>query len=436
MSLGLLSELLSRVTVIGRNLDAARKESEKSLLILCQEILDSRGEATGLAHSHEVLQRFSYLDDTQKCDFFKSLFKEFGADKDALEIAVKAWQESPDETTARALHFTCEPISQNLLRRLNQAPNATLALVNMRADLIKYTADAPELKSLDSDFSHLFSSWFNRGFLELKHIDWETPAAILEKIIAYEAVHEIASWDSLRQRVASSDRRLYGYFHPALGIEPLIFVEVALTDQTPGDISSILAGDRQQIPAEQANTAVFYSISNCQKGLKGISFGNFLIKQVVENLRHEFPNLATFVTLSPVPGFRQWAKTQSSADISTLSDSQIQLVTALEQAEDREALLALTIDNKELLKLIAQYLVISRSPLGGASDPVSRFHLGNGARLENIHLQGDNSENGLRNAWGCMVNYQYTVKDIEENHESYINNNVIIASSKVMGLLK
>ena len=436
MSIGLLSELLSRVAVIGRNLDAARKQPEKSLLTLCQEILDSRGEATGLAHCQEVLQRYSTLSDNQKIEFFVSLLNEFGADKQALAKAVKAWQEKPDEITARALHFIGEPVSQNLLRRINQVPKATLALVNMRADLLKYTADSPELKSLDCDFSHLFSSWFNRGFLELKHIDWETPAAILEKIIAYEAVHEIGSWDSLRQRVASCDRRLYGYFHPALGIEPLIFVEVALTDHTPRDIKSILANDRTQLPAEQANTAVFYSISNCQKGLKGISFGNFLIKQVVENLRHEFPNLDTFVTLSPVPGFRKWAKKQSTAENSTLSDAQINLVEDLEQAEDTQALLALTHHNKQLIKLIAQYLVVSRSAKGGASDPVSRFHLGNGARLENIHLQGDNSDNGLNNAWGCMVNYQYKVKDIEKNHEAYINNDVIIASNKVMGLLK
>ena len=436
MSIGLLSDLLSRVAVIGRNLNAARKQPEIPLLTLCQEILDSRGEATGLAHSQEVLQRYFSLSDKQKSDFFLSLLNEFGADQDALGKAVQAWLDDPNETTARALHFIGEPVSQNLLRRMNQAPNATLALVNMRADLLKYTADSPELKSLDSDFSHLFNSWFNRGFLELKHIDWETPASILEKIIAYEAVHEIGSWDSLRQRVASSDRMLYGYFHPALGIEPLIFVEVALTDHTPGDIKSILANDREQIPAEQANTAVFYSISNCQKGLKGISFGNFLIKQVVENLRHEFPNLDNFVTLSPVPGFRRWAIKQSKAENSTLSDAQFKLVDALEQAEDTQALLALTNDNKALLKLIAHYLVVSRSARGGASDPVSRFHLGNGARLENIHLQGDNSENGLKNSWGCMVNYQYQVKDIEKNHEAYINNDVIIASSKVMGLLK
>jgi len=436
MSRGLLSDLLSRVAVIGRNLDAVRKQPEKSLLRHCQLILNSRGEATGLAHSQEVLLRYSGLNDHLKSDFFKSLLNEFGADKDDLEQAVQAWQENPDETTARALHFVCEPVSQNLLRRMNQVPNATLALVNMRADLLKYTADSPELKSLDSDFSHLFSSWFNRGFLQLKHIDWETPAAILEKIIAYEAVHEIGSWDSLRQRVASSDRRLYGYFHPALGIEPLIFVEVALTDHTPGDITSILANDRQQIPAEQANTAVFYSISNCQKGLKGISFGNFLIKQVVENLRHEFPNLDTFVTLSPVPGFRRWATQHSTAKTSALSDAQIKLVKELEQAADKEALLALTQNNNQLLKLIAHYLVVSRSAKGGACDSVSRFHLGNGARLEDIHLQADNSENGLNNAWGCMVNYQYKVKDIEKNHEAYINNDVIITSNKVMGLLK
>ena len=433
---GFLGDLLTTVTDIGRNLDAVIKQQEKPLLEQCTALLSKQGEATGLAQAQQALRHYAQLSREEKCTFFYHLLENFGVDKAALDIAITDWQTNKTESSARTLHFACEPMSQNLLRRLNQAPNGTLALVNMRADLIGLIPKNPALKALDNDFSHLFGSWFNRGFLKLELMDWSTPAEVLEKVIAYEAVHEITSWEDLRQRAAAPDRRLYGYFHPALGTEPLIFVEVALTDHIPGAISPILAKQREHLPPEEATTAVFYSISNCQKGLKGISFGNFLIKQVVESLRHEFPNLETFITLSPVPGFRRWAKQQLEKPDAVTTAQQVELIKELESAPDREALWKLTKDNKALKHLAATYLLSARSPRGGATDPVSRFHLGNGARLEDIHLHGDTSENGMNNAWGFMVNYQYQIKSIEKNHEAYINNDEIIASPKVMSLLK
>ena len=223
--------------------------------------------------------------------------------------AIEAWRAQPTGDGASDLHFASEPRRQELFRRLNRAPGGTGELVALRADLLDVKDGHNDLAALDRDVVHLLSSWFNRGFLVLRKIDWSTPAIVLEKIIRYEAVHEIRDWDDLRRRIDPVDRRCYGFFHPALVDEPLIFVEVALTEQIPGAIAPLLAEDRQPVPIERARTAVFYSISNCQRGLGGISFGNFLIKQVVEELRRELPKLENFVTLSPVPGFMQWLKT-------------------------------------------------------------------------------------------------------------------------------
>lgn len=432
----LLNDLLSRVTDIGKRLDLSSKVEKESIVQQCERLMGLKGEATGLAHAQEILDRYKQLELEDKQSFFMELLNQFGMSGDELEKAIENWQQNQDQSSARRLHFASEPRSQNLLRRLNQAPGATLALVEMRSDLLKTLAENPVLKELDKDFSHLFASWFNKGFLQLQRIDWATSAEVLEKVIAYEAVHEINGWDELRQRVASADRRLYGYFHPALGTEPLIFVEVALTDQVPSAIEPILAKDRPALPPEKATTAVFYSISNCQRGLKGISFGNFLIKQVVETLRQEFENLETFITLSPIPGFRNWAFRQSDDPDTILNDRDLDLIDDLSVAETDGTIAAFAEDKSSLLELAAKYLVNARAPIGGAIDPVARFHLGNGARLENIHLLGDVSANGINNSWGCMVNYQYHVKDIEKNHEAYVNNDDVIVSQNVSRLVK
>ncbi|PWQ94807.1 MCD, Malonyl-CoA decarboxylase MCD [Leucothrix arctica] len=433
---GLLSDLLTRVTDIGRSLDSVIKQREKPLLEQCEGLLDKNGEAASLAKAQQLLKHYDELNDEEKGVFFLEILANFGTDNAALEKAINNWKSDSSEANARVLHFASEPRSQILLRRINQAPNGTLALVKMRADLLRFTRTHPELKILDQDFAHLFLSWFNRGFLKLQTMDWGTPANILEKVIAYEAVHEISNWSALRQRVADPDRRLYSYFHPALGIEPLIFVQVALTDHVPGAIAPILEKQREPLDPEKATTAVFYSISNCQTGLKGISFGNFLIKQVVENLREEFPKLETFITLSPVPGLRRWALQQLEKPDAVTTAEHLELIRDLERARLEGTLTSLLENNKAFKNLVATYLVSARSPRGGATDPVSRFHLGNGARLEDIHLQGDVSENGLNNSWGCMVNYQYRISDIEKNHETYVNADKIITSSAVKSLLK
>ena len=298
------------------------------------------------------------------------------------------------------------------------------------------------MAALDGDLQHLLHSWFNRGFLVLRRIDWQTPAAILEKIIAYEAVHEIKGWDDLRRRLDPIDRRCFGFFHPALVDEPLIFVEVALMRDIPSAIGPVLEARHHTGANESApSTAVFYSISNCQEGLKGISFGNFLLKQVVEELVKEMPSLKTFVTLSPVPRFARWLdrrladgnrspiSAEDRAAVSILRDPRWVEVAGGGRAEG-EAL------KPALLALAADYFLNARSSDGRPVDPVARFHLGNGARLERINWLADTSEKGLRNAHGLMVNYRYKPAEIEKNHEAYAQDGLVAASKAVKALLR
>jgi malonyl-CoA decarboxylase len=305
--------------------------------------------------------------------------------------------------------------------------------VAMRADLLTLMKGNKDLAALDRDVVHLLSSWFNRGFLVLRRIDWSTPANILEQIIRYEAVHEIRDWNDLRRRIDPIDRRCYAFFHPALVDEPLIFVEVALTESIPGAIAPLLAEDRELVPVERARTAVFYSISNTQRGLGGISFGNFLIKQVVEELRRELPRLENFVTLSPVPGFMHWVKHSHYLPLSEEERPMLQSLDRADWIEDAELADKL---HPVVEHLAAYYFVKARTPRGRLIDSVARFHLGNGARLERINWLGDTSPKGLRESAGIMVNYLYRLEDIEKNHEAYANEGTVAASSAVKKLLK
>ncbi|MCP5037311.1 MAG: malonyl-CoA decarboxylase, partial [Rhodobacteraceae bacterium] len=300
-----LSDILQRVARAGRARLALGNAVETDLIKLCEDLIGDLSEASGLTTALQVLDRFEAYSPEEKLAFFQDIADRFGVDDLVLEQAISNWAPG-DDAAARKLHFAAEPKSQELIRRLNRVPGATARLVKMRAALLLHQKNTPGLKGLDEDFQHLFSSWFNRGFLEIRRIDWSTSAEILEKIITYEAVHEISGWDDLRQRVAADDRRLFAFFHPAMPKDPLIFVEVALMDETPGAITPIINARDTELDPNEATTAVFYSISNCQKGLRGISFGNFLIKQVVAELQNELPGLVTFVTLSPVPGLGMW----------------------------------------------------------------------------------------------------------------------------------
>ena len=313
MANAFFSDLLSTISERGRTLlrrgePSVARQDASELLELCKALLSGRGEASGTAMARDVLDRYHDLDAAGRLTFFETLARDFGPDREKLSQAIESWRSQPNDSDASDLHFASEPQRQELIRRLNRAPGGTSDLVAMRADLLALMKGNKDLAALDRDVVHLLSSWFNRGFLVLRRIDWSTPANILEQIIRYEAVHEIRDWNDLRRRIDPVDRRCYAFFHPQLNDEPLIFVEVALTETIPTAIAPLLAAERQLVPIERARTAVFYSISNTQKGLGGISFGSFLIKQVVEELRRELPKLDTFITLSPVPGFMQWLK--------------------------------------------------------------------------------------------------------------------------------
>ncbi len=294
-----------------------------------------------------------------------------------------------------------------------------------------------DLEAVDADFVHLFSSWFNRGFLVLRRIDWSTPAIVLEKIIRYEAVHEINGWPDLRRRIDPPDRRCYAFFHPALVDEPLIFVEVALTPGIADAIGPVLAEERDPLPPGRATTAVFYSISNCQRGLGGVTFGHFLIKQVVEEISREMPRLSNFVTLSPAPGFADWLARERAADQSaTLSAEDRLRLAAVDRIDWWRDEATVEIIREPLLRAAAAYFLGARTPRGVPLDPVARFHLGNGARLEQLDFLADLSAKGLAQSHGLMVNYRYDLDDIEKNHEAYAANRTIVASNAVRRLAR
>jgi malonyl-CoA decarboxylase len=438
MNNAFFSDLLTSISERGRTLlrrggssDARQTASE--LIELCEALLSGRGEASGTAMAREVLDRYQHLDEAGRVTFFETLARHYGPDQSRLMQAIESWRAAPTEDGASDLHFASEPRRQELFRRLNRAPGATSELVAMRADLLNVKSGHKDLVALDRDVVHLLSSWFNRGFLVLRRIDWSTPAIILEKVIRYEAVHEIHDWNDLRRRIDPVDRRCYAFFHPALVDEPLIFVEVALTETIPGAIAPLLAEDRQPVPIERARTAVFYSISNCQRGLGGISFGNFLIKQVVEELRRELPKLENFVTLSPVPGFLQWMKSTPYLPVSEEERPLLKHLDDPDWVDDPELVAQL---RPVIEPLAAYYLLKAKTPKGRMIDSVARFHLGNGARLERIDWLGDVSAKGLRESAGLMVNYLYRLDDIEKNHEAYANQGEIAASSAVKKLLK
>ncbi|MTI43167.1 malonyl-CoA decarboxylase [Roseibium hamelinense] len=435
MNTSFFGELLNSITEQGRALLDVRigRKDDLPLLDLCEALLSGRGEASGVAIAEQVLDNYRTLSVEQKQGFFFALLENFGANLDAVRDAAKSLESEPDEpSNIRRLHAVTEPRRQELIRRLNLAPGGTRALVDMRADLLDLLSVHPDLRDVDRDFEHLFSSWFNRGFLVMKHIDWSTPASILEKIIRYEAVHEIDGWDDLRRRIGLEDRRLYAFFHPALVDDPLIFVEVALTRDIPAAIAPILAEERAEITASEATTAVFYSISNCQRGLRGISFGNFLIKQVVEELRRELPGLRTYVTLSPVPGFTKWFKTELALDDSVidrlLSQDAVETIRDGSWRGDDEAEKQL---QPLLTSLCAHYLTREKDRKGRTLDPVARFHIGNGARLERVNWLGDQSPNGMAQSYGLMVNYLYDLRYIEKNHETHAASGAVAASSSV-----
>jgi malonyl-CoA decarboxylase len=399
-------------------------EETQSIKSLCRMMMQSDGEYSSLLLAERILNAFEKLDDAARLDFFKLLLNDYDIDVDKVKDAVAQYEIEADAVNLRQLTSISEPGRQELLRRINLTPGGTRRLVRMREHLLTAMRDHPELKRIDIDFHHLFNSWFNRGFLVMEPLGWTTPAHILEKIIAYEAVHEIESWSELRRRLQPADRYCYGFFHPAMGDEPLVFVEVALTEHIPSNIGEILQQDREIEPPEQSSCAVFYSISNCHRGLAGVSFGNFLIKQVATDMKMRFPQLKTFSTISPAPGFRKWLLAEAPQQ-----ESLAQLLTEFGTDANAEM-------RARLGKVAAHYFLHEKNSRGEPLDPVARFHLKNGALLERINVLGNPSTAGMEGSLGTMVNYVYDLSRVEENHEDYVKNNKVICSSLVRKLAR
>ncbi len=394
---------------------------------LCQLMMESDGEYSSMLISDRLLTAFEKLDHDGLIKFFQLLNTDYDLDPEVLGAVVKEYSEDPSAKILRKLTTAAESRRQELFRRLNLAPGGTRRLVKMREELLGLTRDYPELSKANIDFRHLFNSWFNRGFLTMVPVDWTTPAHILEKIIAYEAVHEIGNWSELRSRLEPEDRHCFAFFHPAMEDEPLVFVEVALTEKIPQKIEEILGAERDKIEAEGADTATFYSISNCHSGLAGVSFGNFLIKQVATSLKQKFPQLKKFATISPVPGFKGWLLQQA--------DQHPEISSLLEGfGQDSEDSAAAHNDNL-IAGLAAQYFLEQKTSRNEPIDPVARFHLKNGASLERLNLAADLSPKGLEQSLGLMVNYVYDLSKVEENHENYMTHHKVICSNQIKKLL-
>ena len=377
-------------------------------------VMSTSGEVSSLVFAEHLLNLIEDLDDNGLKKFLKDLLKNYDIDTKVLLKDVKNYSSNKNTENFEKIRISSEPGWIELFRRLNSSSNGTYRLVKLR-ERIRSLNDE-ELKTFDLRLLKLFKYWFNPSFLVLEKIDWETPANILEKIIEYEAVHEINSWDDLRARLAPIDRQCFAFFHPLIPNDPLIFVEVALTTGIPKSIQKIINLDRQEIEIEDANTAIFYSISNCHNGLLGISFGNFLIKQVASNLKRELPDLNQFMTLSPLPGFMKWMEEYSPISFERCTDKNC--------SED------------ELTKNAIKYLTHSERDDGMPNDPVSRFHIGNGASLERINLNADISEKGMAQSYGVMANYLYDLDVVEENHEIFFKNKVVPVSSEIESLKK
>ena len=377
-------------------------------------VMSTSGEVSSLVFAEHLLNLIEDLDDNGLKKFLKDLLKNYDIDTKVLLKDVKNYSSNKNTENFEKIRISSEPGWIELFRRLNSSSNGTYRLVKLR-ERIRSLNDE-ELKTFDLRLLKLFKYWFNPSFLVLEKIDWETPANILEKIIEYEAVHEINSWDDLRARLAPIDRQCFAFFHPLIPNDPLIFVEVALTTGIPKSIQKIINLDRQEIEIEDANTAIFYSISNCHNGLLGISFGNFLIKQVASNLKRELPDLNQFMTLSPLPGFMKWMEEYSPISFERCTDKNC--------SED------------ELTKNAIKYLTHSERDDGMPNDPVSRFHIGNGASLERINLNADTSEKGMTQSYGVMANYLYDLDVVEENHEIFFKNKIVPVSSEIESLKK
>jgi malonyl-CoA decarboxylase len=414
----------------------------RRLIVSCRKLLSERGEAAGVSQARITLDLYRELDKKDQAKFFAALLAEFSPNPTKVLAASKAYAERPSAANLAQLSIAAEPPRQELMRRLNRAAGGTATILRMRERLLELKREEPELEAVDWDLRHLLASWFNPGFLQIVRVDWRTPAYVLEQIIAHEAVHEIRGWNDLRRRL-DADGRCFAFFHPALPDEPLIFVEVALMDRMADAVPPLLDAQSASKDPVGATTAVFYSISNCQPGLRGVSLGTFLIKNVVGVLSREFPRLKVFCTLSPIPDFAAWLGTQLKAGTAEASKPMAQALRAVAATlgsdltgvagDPKGAIERLAPLKEPLTRLCATYLLHRGDGSEAAQDPVARFHLNNGAAMERINWLADTSKKGLRDSLGLMVNYLYQTRSIEANHEKFVRGE-IVASRRVRSL--
>ena len=427
-----LKQIISSIADAGQKLFSKKdikKNDLDSIISLCDDLISHKGAAFGITVARDITELYQSLSSENKLLFFKKINDKYKPSFTNVNEAIENYTKSQNENTLSDLFKVSEGKRRELFRRMNMAPNGTAIIVTLREDLLKILKDNKELSALDNDLRHLFRAWFNPGFLKLAKITWDTKAAVLEKIIKYERVHQMKDMNELKRRLGE-DRRFFSYFHPALEDEPIIFVQVALTKGLGKSIQELMKPSNDE--KKTYDTATFYSISNCQEGLSRVTLGNFLIKRVVYEIQEELPHIKNFGTLSPIPGFSEWFTYLEEPKIkSILTNLKNQDVSFL-RSQDLKLGDVRIIENKEaLIKLVAHYIVNEKNQQGLPVNDVSRFHLGNGAIVEDIVINANVSEQGFKRSYGMMVNYLYELKNIEKNHEDYMNNNKVIVSDKI-----
>ena len=427
-----LRQIISSIADAGKQLfnkKDIKKNDLDSILSLCDDLISNKGAAFGITVARDITELYQTLSIDNKILFFKSINEKYRPSFTKVNEAIDVYKNSQNEKTLSDLFKVSEGKRRELFMRMNMAPNGTSIIVSLREDLLKILKENKDLVSLDEDLKHLFKSWFNPGFLKLKKITWDTKAAILEKIIKYERVHHMKDMNELKRRLGE-DRRFFSYFHPALEDEPIIFVQVALTNGLGRSIQEITkqsSGDEKKY-----DTATFYSISNCQEGLSRVTLGNFLIKRVVYEIQEELPHIKNFGTLSPIPGFVDWFSYLEESKIKNILGNIKNQDVMFLKSKDLKIGDKRIIDNKEaIIKLVSHYIVNEKNRDGLPVNDVSRFHLGNGAIVEDVIINANISENGFKRSFGVMVNYLYELKNIEKNHEEYMNKKKVILSDKL-----
>lgn len=431
-----LKEIISSIADVGQKLfkkSVVKKNDLESIISLCDDLISNKGAAFGITVARDITDLYHTLSPDNKLLFFKKINEKFKPDHNKVNSAIETYKREQNDKNLFKLFVISEGQRRELFRRMNMSPNGISTIVSLREDLLQILNDNKDLKPLDNDLRELFKSWFNPGFLKLTKITWDTKAAVLEKIIQYERVHKIKDMNELKRRLGE-DRRFFSYFHPALDDEPIIFVQVALTNGLGKSIQEIMKPTTGN--EKKYNTATFYSISNCQEGLTRVTLGNFLIKRVVYEIQEELPNIKNFGTLSPIPGFRDWFTTLDEGVIQNiLGKIPYSTVSFLRSSSLKVGDGRIVSNKKAIIKLVAHYLMNEKNKKDLPINDVCRFHLGNGAIIEDIVINANVSEVGFNRSFGVMVNYLYELKNIEKNHEDYVNNKNIIISDKLKKLI-